>query len=241
MARPSQQPCIVRAGASGHQCSTQVPGAGGRSARVSYAVRVTPGPLAVLVLACLVAAACSAPAFDPNGPCTTDGRAPGAYPDLESLVPRQVEGRPPDRIDSGRTCTERGLESLAAAGISELRFAGGLWERGSRSGTTLAVFRAAGLTSEALATWYEEGARRDQAVDDVAVVSFTVGRAIGRRIDSLVETSSFQSVIVWDAPVEGTVRAILVGTDVREQDRDVHEQAIEVAIAAWEPLRVPAG
>src|SRR4029450_10729414 len=43
----------------------------------------------LLLGALLLVAACGsgqAASFDPTGPCTTDGRAPGAYPDLEALV-----------------------------------------------------------------------------------------------------------------------------------------------------------
>ena len=189
--------------------------------------------VALLVLACLVGAACSPPAFDPSGPCVSDGRVAGAYPDLEDLVPAALDGRAANRLDSGRSCSERSLGSLIAAGVRELRFAGGLWERGSRSGTTLAVFRGGGLTADALATWYESGARSDTSAEDVEVIPQTIAGVIGRRIDSLVETSSFQSVIVWDAPSTDTVRVILVATDIREQSREVHEQGLDAGLVAW--------
>src|ERR1044072_4503830 len=44
--------------------------------------------LVPVLLACTFAA-CGAPAasFDPTGACTADGSAPGAYPDLEALIP----------------------------------------------------------------------------------------------------------------------------------------------------------
>ena len=41
----------------------------------------------VLVAALLGACGGGAPSFDPTGACTGDGSAPGAYPDLEALVP----------------------------------------------------------------------------------------------------------------------------------------------------------
>src|SRR5688572_5422476 len=49
--------------------------------------------LSALLVAALLAVACSATSgaasFDPSGPCTTDGRGPGAYPELEALVPQR--------------------------------------------------------------------------------------------------------------------------------------------------------
>jgi hypothetical protein len=54
------------------------------------------GRIGVFVLAvALSTVACSGgppPSFDPTGDCTTDGRAPGAYPDLEALVPTKYMG-----------------------------------------------------------------------------------------------------------------------------------------------------
>src|SRR6478752_2725561 len=50
--------------------------------------------LALVLLTCTVAA-CAAPAasFDPTGTCTADGSAPGAYPDLEALIPSTYQER----------------------------------------------------------------------------------------------------------------------------------------------------
>ena len=48
-------------------------------------------------------------AFDPSTPCTADGRAAGAYPDLEASIPAIYDARGPDHLDSGRNCTARSL------------------------------------------------------------------------------------------------------------------------------------
>ena len=51
---------------------------------------------AALLAIVLIVAGCSgnaAASFDPNGPCTTDGSAAGAYPDLEARVPTELPGR----------------------------------------------------------------------------------------------------------------------------------------------------
>src|SRR5207344_7224 len=96
-----------------------------------------------LAVLSVVAAACGAgtpPSFDPTGACSTDGRAAGAYPDLEALVPTRYQGVPPETLDSGRNCTAGNLGSLASLGISEIRFAGGTWTFGAERAAVLAVF-----------------------------------------------------------------------------------------------------
>src|SRR6476620_3644704 len=103
--------------------------------------------LAVLLVA-LVAAACSSATFDPSGPCTTDGRAAGAYPDLEALVPRTLDGRPPDTLDSGRNCSAAALSTLGGHGVKELKFAGSTWSSGPDAGTSIAVFSAPKLQAD---------------------------------------------------------------------------------------------
>ena len=55
--------------------------------------------------------------FDPAAPCPAEGQQPGAYPDLEALLPATHEGKAPDSVDSGRLCTDANLGTLAAAGI----------------------------------------------------------------------------------------------------------------------------
>jgi hypothetical protein len=194
--------------------------------------------LASLALA-LTAGCTAAPSFDPAGPCIVngtpvDGRAPGAYPDLEALVPRSFEGRPPNRLDSGRNCSVRNLGSMAGRGIREVRFAGGLWEVGSRSGVTLAAFRAEGLTSEILFEFYESGARTAPKTDAIETRDVTVKGVPGRRLDTLND-QSYQTVVTWPGKA-GEIRAVLVGSDVREvQTRTAHEARVAAALGAFEP------
>ena len=80
-----------------------------------WPVPIRPSPRArASSLARRVVAGCGAGAaasFDPTGACTADGSAPGAYPDLEALIPTTYEGKAPERLDSGRNCTP---ENLAA-------------------------------------------------------------------------------------------------------------------------------
>src|SRR4051812_26719149 len=83
---------------------------------------------------------------DPASACTTDGRMPGAYPDLEALLPSAYDGAAPATVDSGRNCTSNALGTLADAGVDGVRFAGATWPLGGASGLTLAVFEGDGLT-----------------------------------------------------------------------------------------------
>jgi hypothetical protein len=194
---------------------------------------------ATLALACalLVAACRPTAAFDPGGPCLVngtpvDGRAAGAYPDLERLVPRVFDGRPPDRLDSGRNCSGRNLGTMLDRGIQEVHFAGGLWEMGARSGVSLVVFRADGLTSTTLFEFYETGARLAPKTDGIETAALAVAGAAGHRLDTLND-ESYQTVITWPGP-SGEIRVVLVGTDIREvQNRAAHEARVAAALAAF--------
>ena len=177
-------------------------------------------PLLIVLLATLLISGCgqgAATSFDPSAPCTTDARLPRAYPDLEALIPTIFDGRRPTRLDSGRNCTPRTLGLLAQAGFSEIRFGGGLWEVGRRSGVTLAVFSATGLTAERVAEFYEAGARSASKTETVTRTTPVVGGVPGYQIDTLND-ESFQTIVVWQAPERDVVRIVLVGSDVRETD-----------------------
>jgi len=195
--------------------------------------------LAVLALLLPVALAgcAAAPSFDPAGSClvdgnAVDGRAPGAYPDLEALVPTTYDGRAPDRLDSGRNCSDKNLGTLRARGVTEVRFAGGLWEVGQRSGVSLAVFEAAGLTPAILFEFYETGARTSSRTDATETSEVDISGVAGRRLDTL-NAESYQTVITWGGQ-DGRVRVVLVGSDVREtQTRSAHEARVRAALAAF--------
>jgi hypothetical protein len=171
--------------------------------------------------------------FDPSGPCTGDGQRPGAYPELEKLIPPVFEGVAPTRLDSGRNCTDQNLGTLAGHGIREVRFAGGLWETGERSGFTLAVLTAPALTAERMADFYEAGARAGRKTEEV---TRSVAALDGRNYSAIntLNGESYQTIIVWDAGEPGMVRAALVGSDVRETDgMDPHTALVQRAVAAF--------
>lgn len=175
----------------------------------------------------------TAPSFDPSGRCTVDGQRPGAYPELEAHIPATFEGVAPTRLDSGRNCTERNLGTLATHGIREVRFAGGLWETGARSGFTLAVLTAPSLTADILADFYEAGARAGRKTEEVKRSTFDLDGRNAWMISTLND-ESYQTIVVWDAVQPGSVRAVLVGSDVRETAGiGVHDELVRRATAAF--------
>jgi hypothetical protein len=193
-----------------------------------------PRRLATTVLLVPVLAACSAGAassFAPGVPCTTDGQREGAYPELESLLPETFDEAPPNRRDSGRNCTDAALGTLMSHGINELQFAGALWQTGKRSGVTVAVFRAPGLTADQVTEFYESGARKARKTTDIQVRGITVDGVKGERLDALND-ESYQSILVFDDAAPDTVRAVLVANDVREiETRQAHEAVVRRAAA----------
>ena len=191
----------------------------------------------VLLVVAGFATACAAgraPAsFDPSGPCTGDGQRAGAYPDLERLIPGSFEGIAPARVDSGRNCTDQNLGTLASHGIREVRFAGALWETGERSGFTLAVLVAPDLTAERMADFYEAGARAGRKTEDVTRSTLQLAGRNAWMISTLND-ESYQSIVVWDAGQPGTVKAVLVGSDVRETEgMGPHNALVQRALAAF--------
>jgi hypothetical protein len=191
-------------------------------------------PRCLALLLVVLVAACSSPAasFDPSSACTADGRFPGAYPALEALVPSSLGGRAPDRLDSGRSCSDAGLATLKLHGVHELRFAGGLWEQGSKSGTTLVAFDSPmPLDANWVAEFYEAGARAGKNTDAIQTRPLTVAGSPGYRLDTLND-DSYQTVVVW--PRGGHVVAALVASGVREVgSRAAHEARVTDALGAF--------
>ena len=190
---------------------------------------------ALIALVAFLLAGCGA-TFDPSGPCTADGSAPGAYPELESVVPTSFRGSPPAELDSGRSCTAAGLGTLASHGVSEMRFAGATWSMGSDSGLSLAVFVAPtgpALTREWVTEFYETGARAGKNVESVETTDYPVsGEVTGRRIDAL-NGESFQTVVVWDR--NGQIAVALVADFIREiQTREAHDLNVRAAVDAFD-------
>lgn len=183
---------------------------------------------AALLAATVFVAACGsgqAPSFDPTGDCSTDGRAPGAYPDLEALVPKRYQGVQPNTLDSGRNCTVTNLGSLASLGISEVRFAGGTWTFGAERAAVLAVFSTKGLSAEALAAFYAQSAQAAPRTQIVAQSAPTVAGRPGRRLDTKTG-QRVQTVVTWPAAADDVVNVVITN--------DLPDARIQDAIDAYE-------
>jgi hypothetical protein len=176
----------------------------------------------------MLAAGCSGgsvyTSFDPTGPCTTDGRFPGAFPTLEALVPSRFEGRAPDTLDSGRNCSATELGTLAGHGIHELRYAGGTWVLGSNAGVTLAVFAADGLTAAILGEWYEATARQARNTREITPTRPIIHGQSTFRLDT-VNNESDQTVLTWDGTATGEVFVVVAA--------EAGEARIQAAVAAF--------
>jgi hypothetical protein len=175
-------------------------------------MRVTAVALASLALVIAIAAcgtATPAASFDPASACDTDGRFPGAYPELEALLPTAFEGKAPESVDSGRSCTDAALGTLAGEGVDGLRFAGATWALGGTSGVTVAVFEGDGLDASKLLTFYEDGARTARRTEKLQVSETTVGGADAKRLDVLGSDGTGQTIVTWPADEPGRVNVLL--------------------------------
>ena len=192
-------------------------------------------PIAIALLALLAVVVGACAKFDGSEPCTSDGTGPGAYPELEAMVPKLFRAAAPSQLDSGRTCSTDGLTTLKGHGIDELRYAGGTWQTGTDSGLSLATFTSFGPTAlrpEWVSEFYETGARNGKNVDTVDTSAYPVADGItGRKIDVLND-ESYQSVIVWER--NGRIEVALVADFIREiQTKAAHEQVVRQAVDAW--------
>ena len=199
---------------------------------VGLARRVLVGLLLVATL--VIAAGCQA-AFDPTGPCTADGRATGAYPELEAAVPTAYQGAKPSQLDSGRICTTTGLGTLAGHDVKEMRFAGGIWSTGTDSGLSLAVLTdpdGPPLDAAWVVEFYDAAARVGKNVQSIETSAYPVSASIaGSRIDVL-NGESYQSVIVWQR--NGQIAVALVANFIREiQTKEAHDKIVRAAVDAF--------
>ncbi len=147
--------------------------------------------------------------FDPASACTTDGRQPGAYPELEALLPKTYEGKAPDNVDSGRNCTPAALGALADKGIDGVRFAGATWGLGGSTGLTVAAFQAAGLDSAKMLAFYKQSATSDSHTEKLSTADVTVGGKAGRRLDVLASNGGGHTIVAWPADQPDTVFVLL--------------------------------
>ena len=191
--------------------------------------------LVAALLAVLLAACSGAPAstFDPNASCGADGRAAGAYPDLEARLPATFEGVVPGTVDSGRHCSEAALGSLIAHKVSNVQYAGAVWDLGGGTAISSAIFRlpAADLPADWISEFYDIGARTAKRTENIETSSPIIpGTGQVFRLDTLNDLS-LQTVLVWqDGPF---VRVVLIGTPVSPgATRTAHDDLVGRAAAA---------
>ena len=146
--------------------------------------------------------------FDPTGACSGDGSAVGAYPDLEARIPTSYEGVGPGRLDSGRSCSKENLGTLADAGYTEVRFAGGTWDFGGDRAAALVVFTAKGLTAAQIADFYASSAQAANRTTVTGRSTPTLAGRPGQRLDT--ETGDRTQVIVaWPAADPDVVNVVI--------------------------------
>ena len=186
------------------------------------------GSLALLAAVAIVLTGCggsgAAASFDVAAGCPSEGRAAGAYPDLEARVPTSYEGRGPNQLDSGRHCDPATLGSLAAAGFDEVRFAGGTWDLGGYRAAALVVFEAPGLTADQVAEFYATSARAANRTQITGESTLDVAGRPGHRLDSTTGDRT-QTVVTWPSADDGVVNVVLTN--------DLPDEKIQAAIDAF--------
>lgn len=185
--------------------------------------------LAALAGAALLLASCSPAAsasFDPATPCNGTARQQmkGAYPTLEARIPATIDGGAARSRDSGRFCSKETLGSVFDAGVTEVRFGGGIWEAGERGGIQLGTFEGDGLTPALLAEEYRRAADASRRTEAVRATTLEVDSRPAWRID-VVNGSSRQAIVVWGS-ADGAVVQVVVAADVDEAQ-------LQGAIAAY--------
>ncbi len=209
------------------------PGASPGRERYPLDVTISRALLALMLSATIIGLAGCTTAFDPTGPCTANGRAAGAYPDMEQLLPTSFRGFAPDQLDSGRNCTQEALGTLWDKGVRELRFAGGLWKTGAESGVTLALLRAPDLKSAEVGTFYEMGARTGSKTEDITTSAPVIDGSMAHRID-LTNGDYLQSVVVLPDDRTGDIRVVLVSSAARDiPSKTAHEAIVDAAIQTY--------
>jgi hypothetical protein len=187
--------------------------------------------MALALVGAVSLAACSGPSapasFDPRQPCAgaDEQRMAGAYPDLEATVPAQLAGVASTLRESGRYCSATTLGTLADAGVTELRFGAGTWDRGSGKAVSMVTLEASDLTVEQVFESYLAGAEKNAKVHDISPSQPTLAGQPGYRIDFINGDSSFQRILVWPGQRDGQVRVLLVA--------DLVDADIQTAVDAF--------
>jgi hypothetical protein len=195
----------------------------------------------MVVALALSACGAASPSFSTSGPCLADGRAPGAYPQLEARVPTTISGRQATTVDSGRNCTSDSLGSFTAHDIHELDFAGATWDEGSGNGVSIAVLALpdARLPIAWVEEFYTVGAANGKDTGTIETTRPTFpGAGPVFRLETLNDLS-FQTVVVW--PDGDLARVVIVATEVGPTaSKTVHDARVAEAVSAAAALEAAA-
>jgi hypothetical protein len=190
---------------------------------------------AILLLLSLLVSACggNAATFNPSGTCGPDGQVAGAYPDLQAKLPKDLDGKAPGTVDSGRHCSETALGSLITHDAAGIEFAGATWDLGGGTGVSSALFSLPGKSLPAgwIAEFYEIGARTAKRTENIETSRPEFdGTGATWRLDTLNDLS-LQSIVTWQ---DGSiVRVVLVATKVApDATRSAHDALVTKAVAA---------
>jgi hypothetical protein len=161
----------------------------------------------------LLATLLCAPTTPPDGslPCneTIDQqRAVGFDIVLEAALPVVGWDATPVTVDSGRECSQARLGPLWGAGIRELRSAGAIFELPDKTGYSLVVYSAAGLTLDNLAYAFERGARGGRKTQGLSIVDIKVGTWPAKQF-TLINGDHRQVITLFDTGEADRVRALL--------------------------------
>ncbi len=185
---------------------------------LAHGRRFSRAPAAILAVALLLAGCSSAvsASFDPATPCdgTARQQMKGAYPTLEVRIPATIDGNEAASRDSGRFCSKETLGSVFDAGVTEVRFGGGIWEAGERGGIQLGAFEGDGLTPALLAEEYRRAADASRRTEAVRATTLEIGGRPAWRID-VVNGNSRQAIVVWGS-ADGALVQVVVAADVDE-------------------------
>ena len=161
-----------------------------------------PSSAALVVLVVLAACGAATPVVElrPDQRVHHRRPLPGAYPELEALLPTTYHGdgarRPSTRAGTAR---RRPSGSLADTGIDEVRFAGGTWALGGTTGLTVAVFEGDGpRRREPRSAFYDDERRHGRGRTDEARgrPTPTVGGHAGTPARHLDGDGTGQTVVV---------------------------------------------
>ena len=183
-----------------------------------------------LALATLAVTGCaitgSTPTPDAAAPCAgaDEQRAPGFDPELEALIPATIEGVAPSSLDSGRYCSPKALGLLAEAGVGEVRFAGATWPGDDASGLAVVIYRAPGLTLDAMADAFARGADDARSVNQVHAQAVEVAGRPAVRIDAAMRDDQ-QTVYLWPNVEPETINAV-IGSGVDQARLDAALEAM---------------